>query len=179
MSKMVSQSGRSQPWAFMKRFEIPNLDNPTETYLTRWRIIQTPYGSLYLHRMDGPDSRDTLHDHPWAFLSIILRGSYFEQRLNLRTRRKELKFHRFFNLMRRDDAHYIQEILRYPTWTFLFVGRRRRTWGYWRQEMEKNPLSVHGFVRSDHWTWTEFSKDRHQVELDRAMEIRNDILERP
>jgi hypothetical protein len=46
-------------WAFMEKFEVPNLDDPTETYLTRWRIIQTPLFAIYLHRFDGPDSRAT------------------------------------------------------------------------------------------------------------------------
>lgn len=55
---------RSPMWAFMERFVIPNLDDPSETYLTRWRIVQTPWFAIFLHRMDGPDSRPTLHDHP-------------------------------------------------------------------------------------------------------------------
>lgn len=57
-------SGRSARWAFMERFEVPNLDDPRQTYLTRWRLIKSPWIGFYLHRMDGPDSRSTLHDHP-------------------------------------------------------------------------------------------------------------------
>lgn len=159
--KPFARDGKTHPWAFMEKFEIPNLDNPTETYLTRWRIIQTPFASLYLHRMDGPDSRADLHDHPWSFLSIILWGGYVEHRLNLHTRIAEFKTRRHFNIMRRDDAHYIDQLLRTPTWTLLFVGRRRRTWGYWR------PMH-----RKGGWTWDEFDKDVNGLAFDQAMKVR-------
>lgn len=160
MSKPQSQ--RSSRWAFMERFEVPDLDHPERTYLSRLRIVQTPWCALYLHRMDTPDSRPTLHDHPWSFVSFVLRGGYVEQRLNLKTRAVERKHRRRLNVMRRDDAHYIERLDRTPTWTLLFVGARRRTWGYWR-------------ARFDHrasWTWTPFDTDFHAEEFDAAMAAR-------
>lgn len=153
-------AGRSAQWAFMERFEIPDLDHPDHTYLTRLRIVQTPWCALYLHRMDTPDSRPTLHDHPWNFVSIILRGGYIERRLDPITRDvDERHVVRHVNRLRAEDVHSIRELLRVPTWTLLFVGRRRRTWGYLEPSR--------GWRRG--WTWTEFDKHEHADEFDRAM----------
>lgn len=163
MKRAGPQSGKSSPWAFMERFEIPTFDRPDENYLTRWRIIQTPWCSLYLHRMDHPDSRPVLHDHPWSFASIVLRGGYEERRLNLITRRTSHRSVRRFNIMRRDDAHYIEDLYRTPTWTLLLVGKRRRTWGYWRR------TGARGGAR---WTWTEFDKDPLNDEFMAALAAR-------
>lgn len=33
----------------------------------------------YLHHIDRPDPGFDLHDHPWPFVSIILRGGYTEE----------------------------------------------------------------------------------------------------
>jgi hypothetical protein len=154
------QSKRRSAWAFMERFEVPDLDHPERTYLSRLRIIQTPWCALYLHRLDTPDSRPTLHDHPWSFVSLILRGGYDEQRLDLHTHQLARKRRRWVNVMRRDDAHYIERLFRVPTWTLLFVGARRRTWGYWR------PVGNSG---RGAWYWTPFDRDVHAEEFDAAM----------
>lgn len=156
-------------YAVMERFDIPSFDEPEVNYLTRWRIVETPWLSLYLHRMDRPDSRPTLHDHPWSFVSLVLRGGYDEMRLNNHTRQVVRRSVRRLNVMRRDDAHYIERLHADRTWTLLLVGRRRRTWGY----LEKVPEPSWG--RGDgvgEWRWTEFDKHPHAVEFDAAMAAR-------
>lgn len=149
--------GRSARWVVMGRFEVPDYDGDG-LYLTRWRIIQTPWFGLYLHRMTGPDPRPTLHDHPWNFLSIVLRGGYIERRLDPLTMVvNEAHRIRRVNRMRTHDAHSIRRLLRVPTWTLLFVGARRRTWGY--VESDGSPV----------WHWTEFDQHRHAAEFDAAL----------
>lgn len=154
-------------FAFMEKFVVPHFDRTDENYLERLRIIQTPWFAIYLHRLGTPDSRPVLHDHPWSFVSFILRGGYIEKRLNKHTMQAELRYRRWVNIMRRDDAHYIVELDREPTWTLLFVGKRRRTWGYWRK-MTGDPEGV----RRQTWTWTPFDRDVHADEFDRIMERR-------
>lgn len=150
----------SKEWAILERFEVPNFDDPTTNYLERLRIVSTPWASLYLHRLGTPDSRPTLHDHPWSFLSIVLRGGYIEQRLNLHDRSLRTRHIRFVNVMRRDDAHYIKSLDRTPTWTLLLVGKRRRTWGYWRPDGQRTTWAS--------WYWTPFDTDPHAAEFDEA-----------
>jgi len=156
-------SGRSPRWAFMERFEVPDYDSDGN-YLIRWRVVQTPWGGLYVHRFERPDPRATLHDHPWPFLAVVLRGGYVERRLDPETMKvNEDRSVRWFNRMRTHDAHAIVRLLRVPTWTVLLVGRRVRTWGYW----EPSP-------RSDRpvWEWTEFNRHYHAAEFDAAMASR-------
>lgn len=152
----------SKRWAFMERFEVPNLDRPEETYLWRLRIIQTPWFGVYLHRMDGPDSRWTLHDHPWSFVSFVLRGGYIERRLDPHDRSFHRRLVQRVNVMRTHDAHAITRLLRIPTWTLVFVGARRRTWGYWERTLGDD----------DRWAWTPFDKHHHASEFDAAMAAR-------
>lgn len=147
----------------LDRFVIPNLDNPDELYLTRWRLIETPWFGLFLHRFDGPDSRPVFHDHPWSFVSLLVRGGYVEHRLNLHDRTVKVRQINHLNVMRRDDAHFIDHLLRTPSWSVLLVGKRRRTWGYLRPMRDSERGS---------WLWTPFDTDRNAELYDRAMAAR-------
>jgi hypothetical protein len=138
----------------MKRFDVPYYDKPTENYLTRLRVVQTPWFAVYIHRFDNPDSRATFHDHPWPFVSLILRGGYIEVRPESGERTV-----RRVNIMRLTDCHYIERLLREPTWSLMFVGRRRKKWGYIRP----TPTG---------YTWTAFDVDEHAAEFDRALSKR-------
>lgn len=152
------QSQRSSAWAFMSRFTIPSFDDDT-IYLTRWRIVQTPWCALYLHRLTAPDSRPTLHDHPWKFLAVVLRGGYVERRLDPTTMEvNESHRVRWFNHMRTSDAHAIVTLDRNPTWTLLLVGKRQRTWGY-----------LEPGAPDKGWTWTPFDTHPHADEFDAAL----------
>lgn len=136
-------------WAFMETFRVPSFDEPDIDYLRRLRIIQTPWFAVYLHRIGTPDSRPTLHDHPWNFVAFVLRGGYVERRgydgIDHRIRR--------VNLKRAEDLHWIDALKRTPTWTLVLTGRRRREWGY---------------VDPD-GTWTHFMDHPHADEFDRAL----------
>lgn len=153
-------SRRSPSWAFMERFEVPDYDTDGN-YLIRWRLIQTPWFGIMLHRFEGPDPRRTLHDHPWPFVSIVLRGGYIERRLDPVTMTvDETRLVRRANVARTGAAHAIVRLLRCPTWTLVFTGARRRTWGYWE------PLD------GESWSWTEFDKHPHNAEFIRALAAR-------
>jgi len=154
-------------WSIGSRFDIPNFDDPEELYLTRWRIVQTPWFGVYLHRMLGPDSRPTIHDHPWSFTSIVLRGGYVERRLDPITREIPLRKVRWVNRMRTHDAHAIMRLLRVPTWTLVFVGKRRRTWGYLEEASLLLPEST--------VTWTAFDKHDYDFLFRDALRRRKEM----
>lgn len=127
-------SNRSPDWAFMEKFVVPNYDDPKTPYLTRWRLFQTPLCGVYLHKIGTPDPRDTLHNHPWPFVAVILRGGYLEavkdEEIYARWKRV-----RWVNVKRFNNSfHWIMSLDRTPTWTLMFVGRRRRVWGYLDRE---------------------------------------------
>lgn len=130
--KILFRNGhkRNSPkWAFLEGFEVPDFDNPEVTYLARIRIVQTPVFGVYVHRLGTPDARKSLHNHPWPFVSILLRGSYTEmipggdyvvpRKVN------------WINVKPYNKSwHWIDQVHREPVWTLVFVGKRRRVWGY-------------------------------------------------
>lgn len=152
-------SNRSPRWAFMEKFEVPSFDEPEVNYLTRWRIIQTPWFGVYLHRFDRPDSRPTLHDHPWSFVSIVLRGGGYIERRGIDQVRRRV---RWVNALRATDMHYIESLASPVVWTLVLVGRRRREWGYIDQRRWAGEDAVS-------YRWTRFDYHRHAFEFDRAM----------
>lgn len=44
---------------------------------TRWEWC-TPWFAVMLHRMRAPIKHDRYHDHPWNFITFVLRGGYWE-----------------------------------------------------------------------------------------------------
>ena len=51
--------------------------NEGELYLRRLRVVSCPWFGIYIHWFEASDD-DSLHDHPWPFLSFILSGGYWE-----------------------------------------------------------------------------------------------------
>ena len=149
----------------METFKVPQYDGDDD-YLTRLRIVQTPWFGLYLHRFDGPDPRPTLHDHPWPFVSFVLRGGYHERRLNTLTMQVDEDHRvRFVNVMPTHGAHAIMRLCRVPTCTLMLVGRRVRTWGYLEPQRDLNGDDF----EPGGWRWTEFDKHPHAAEFDAAL----------
>lgn len=113
-----------------------------KTYLDRWGI-ETRIAGVYLHHIGAPDPGVDLHDHPWWFCSIILRGGYCEIIGEPRACHIDRRFTRWAsawpNLRKRDrwsvasvrldQAHCIVTV-RPGTWTLVIRGPRVRTWGF-------------------------------------------------
>jgi hypothetical protein len=126
MEKLEGTDGSR--WAFLKRTYIPELATAETALLKRWRIIQTPRFAVFLHKHFKPDPSRDLHDHPYNFWTWILKGDYSEDRDRGRVivwRRGSLHF------MKAEWPHSIRALSRVPTWSLLFVGRRRRIWGFY------------------------------------------------
>lgn len=140
--KLTSTEGRR--WAFMKRYDINDINDKSDLYMRRWRMIQTPWFGIYLHRIQRPDGDRYLHDHPWPFTSFILKGGYSEDWLSpellrrsptVQGRPRTWGQHRTHmagsvTRVRRGEYHSIRHLYRVPTWTLVFVGRRGTDWGY-------------------------------------------------
>jgi hypothetical protein len=45
-------------------------------YLNRWGFECDRIGGVFLRKMEAPDPGLDLHDHPWSFVSLILKGGY-------------------------------------------------------------------------------------------------------
>lgn len=88
---------------------------------------------IYLHEIVGPDPGLDMHDHPWAFVALILRGGYSEQHAEARTPEvpqnrtwRRWSIHR----MRQTDVHRITEV-EPGTLTLVLRGWKTRSWGFY------------------------------------------------
>lgn len=138
-------------WRFFTREKIvlSRPDDDSDGELHRWRLIETPLGGVMVHRHQGPDPGRVLHDHPWPFVSIVLRGGYVEEVAEARLAPlladiadthpapgryyglREWRRARTVHVMPLTHAHRIVALLRKPTWTLVLHGRRRRAWGFY------------------------------------------------
>lgn len=150
LKRKLASGKNISDWVILeKRFEIPDYDNPQgEPSRIRWRIIHTPYFGVYLHKWNQPDPRPTLHNHPWNFFSIIIKGEYVQKFKD----RTELV--RWFNLIYRKDFHTVTTVKK-GTLSLMFVGKTHNNWGYQSKE---------GYV--------EFDKHPHSQEFLSALKIR-------
>jgi hypothetical protein len=116
-------------WALFKRFDI---SDSRGVYLRRWRLIQTPLFSIYLHRIFMEDADRAPHDHPWNFWSLVLRGGYIERVLRPGTLTEYSGIHTRWSVHRMSTAlaHRIDYV--YPgTLTLVVTGPRVREWYFW------------------------------------------------
>jgi hypothetical protein len=118
---------------YMERYWLFNAyDKATKD---SWRRF---FPSIRLHKICAPDSDDHMHDHPWDARTIILRGMYIEQRLELEE--TPLGVHLWEHHYRRDagstarvlfgEYHRINTISKGGVWTMFITYKYRGTWGY-------------------------------------------------
>lgn len=60
-----------------KGFRVEELGRPECPYLKRW-LAQFGFFSVRLHHWRGSDDTRALHDHPWWFITLVLKGGYFD-----------------------------------------------------------------------------------------------------
>ena len=100
-----------------------------EPYLERYYIFLKdrqwfPF-NVFLHKFLKGDP-DDLHDHPWPYATLILKGGYWETT-------PEGRFWRGAGHFRRCKANSFHRIELEPgvtTWTLFMPGRRQRNWGF-------------------------------------------------
>ena len=97
-----------------------------EVHFRRWEILKTRWGSIWLHAIYKADQDKHLHNHPWDFKSLVLKGSYLEQ-----TEKGIIKQHPGkFNSRNGESYHKILELLSPVVYTLFFVSPIKREWGY-------------------------------------------------
>jgi hypothetical protein len=153
MNKTVNPNGtqgkQSPRWAFWQRFMIPCLNG--EDYLFRLRILDTPWFGIYLHDIFEPDGDRDPHNHPWSFISIVLRGRYVEKVYPDPSGERDTwvaKRHVRFSVHRMDanSAHRI--IFAAPRLKTLIIrGKRTGGWGFFTRDSGYIPWQEYGLDR--------------------------------
>jgi hypothetical protein len=87
---------------------------------------------LMLHQFVADEDQETLHDHPWRWgISVMLRGGYFEERLDDDgTRRTRWVAPGHLNVVRGDRFHRVSLRAARPAWTLFFHGPRVKPWSF-------------------------------------------------
>lgn len=102
-------------------------------YMERFQLLKYWRGKgcdVRLHHILRSDDDRALHDHPWAFVSIILRGFYTELRLTA-PRIVTARTYTEGSILFRPARTYHRLILpRGPVWTLVIVGPKVQEWGF-------------------------------------------------
>jgi len=87
--------------------------------------------NLTLHKIVKSDE-PFLHDHPWSYITIILRGGYWENTIDGRTWKGP------GSIIKRKakDYHWLELDNDNPATTLFFMGRQQRNWGFLNNKNE-------------------------------------------
>lgn len=111
---------------FLKKKVITRLTNGDKTpYMIRWNLFQCPWFSIKLHKILLSDDA-CLHDHPWSFISFILKGGYVEQSSGY-----VKKLYGAGSILYR-PAHYAHRLdIFQPAYTLVITFKKTREWGFY------------------------------------------------
>jgi hypothetical protein len=121
-------------------------------FLERRKWWKWPTKIFLHHILRSDDDRDS-HDHPWAFTSMILAGSYREKILKHWSRNGAGTWEPVIkerlatpgSILRNPPHHTHRVEIIYPVWSLVFVRGASRVWGFWTQDEstpDKEPLWV-------------------------------------
>ena len=136
---------RKGSWGLFKKEVIT--DESGSPYIKRWRILETPWFGIFVHKILRSDSDRHLHDHPWNFLTILLKGDYIEELGSVKNnvlmsvdiierkrwsiiRHKAEDLHRITLKEKRTVKDFCLNLNPKPVWTLFITGRKRREWGF-------------------------------------------------
>jgi hypothetical protein len=108
-------------------------------YLERYYIFlrdrkRFPF-NIFLHKFLRSDP-DDVHDHPWPYVTIILKGGYYEYIPNFSPEGVIIGHTRYwrgpgtFRISRSISYHRIELVESIECWTLFIPGPQRREWGF-------------------------------------------------
>lgn len=129
------RGARKSRWEFMAKVVIRGNGTEQESpMLTRYRLAQTPWFGVYVHQIHRADADQDCHDHPWRFVTWVIRGGYVEElrRRPARPGGSEAVWRGRWSVhaMPLRYAHRLTDV-QPNTWTLLLVGPKRQGWGFW------------------------------------------------
>ena len=120
---------------FMKLYQEKRLitRESGELYMTRWYLIKNSMFNLMLHKIVLSD-HECVHDHPWNFISLILKGGYVEhseREVRNGYIKKWSKIYHPFQILYRKAEHRHRLEIHQTCWSLVLRFKVRRKWGFW------------------------------------------------
>ena len=120
-----------------KRIVMDRINN--EPYLERYYLFlkdrkRFPF-NVFLHKFLKSDP-DDVHDHPWPYATLILRGGYWEWIPHFDSHGKkvnetaEWRGPGHFRICKENSYHRIEVDPDIVCWTLFMPGPQRREWGF-------------------------------------------------
>jgi len=134
--KLLDKIGRKRT-IYDRDGKIPYLDRYYVFLKDRNRF---PF-NITLHKVMVSDE-PVLHDHPWGYATLILRGGYWEHiPLTNETTGSVIGSTRVwrgpghFRIRSADDLHWLElekdeEGNEIPCWSLFFMGKKKKEWGF-------------------------------------------------
>ncbi|MES2651289.1 MAG: hypothetical protein V4663_06085 [Bacteroidota bacterium] len=96
-----------------------------EKYLIRWTIVPLTckWFSVKVHKILLSDYQ-CLHDHPWAFITFLIKGGYVEYS------DKGSKLYSRFSLLFRKASYQHRLEIHQPVWSIVITFKKVREWGF-------------------------------------------------
>lgn len=120
-----------------KRIVYDRVDD--EPYLERYYLFlkdrkNFPF-NIFLHKFLKSDP-DDVHDHPWPYATIILKGGYWEWVPQFAGGVKIGEYAKWrgpghFRFCSAESFHRIELDPNITAWTLFFPGPQKREWGFW------------------------------------------------
>lgn len=135
-----------------------NMSKSTPVYMKRW-FIKKGWGNgtwndavkrkgesepqrsgdfaILVHKIMRSDEDKELHDHPWGFLSFIVRNGYIEETPGGRFKRI-----RPFSIIFRPAVWRHRVIIpdgNGPAWSIVFTGKKSKSWSFFDQAGKGTP----------------------------------------
>ena len=134
--KLLDKIGRKRT-IFDRDGKIPYLDRYYVFLKDRNRF---PF-NITLHKVMVSDE-PVLHDHPWGYATLILKGGYWEH-IPLRNETtggvvgstRVWRGPGHFRIRSADDLHWLElekdeEGNEIPCWSLFFMGKKKKEWGF-------------------------------------------------
>jgi hypothetical protein len=132
---------------------LDGTENYNDLYLRRYYIYRGKYRPhIYLHHIVRSDYERACHDHPWSFVSIILKTGYTEvceypeadDSDSLQTE----KWKRPGSIIYHKATDFHRLKLKAPAWSLVFTGAKKRTWGFLTHDKGWIPFNtLYAYIR--------------------------------
>ena len=139
---MIIQKIKNKFFSFLenhdrKRVIMDRVDN--EPYLERYYIFlkdrtRFPF-NIFLHKFLKSDP-DDVHDHPWPYATLILKGGYYEWTPVFNTKKEMIgeictwRGPGHFRTCSANSYHRIELADGITAWTLFMPGPQKREWGF-------------------------------------------------